>query len=524
MKKIWIFFVICLFLSACAVPVSTPGTDVLGEEISGNDGTERDPLLEDILELFKPEKELSEEEKQRIETFEELKKRGGDRHVLEDTIWSRAEGPGRARRIYFSLYGTYEHYIHGETIARQDFGDCAYYSESEDAYYISEKGELIDTGKIIYIDDYYLVMDFLNTCYAFKIHYDHFIDFPHEIVNESAEAYVGIYRYTKPRLCIAGYGEGTISVFQYAFDAEETAKTEVWELNLSEDCEIKSVVYSVASDTAEITILEKSDYESDSSKYADGFFDFNADGEVSSIVFYEEVWPSEEEKHRHDMTEALIKYGSDESFLDGTKWERNEGQDFGRSLYLDKWGMYKHSVHGETIDREYFGDMAYYSASDNAYYVVDKQKELMDVGKILYADDYYLVMKFLDACYAFYADKDYDVDFPHGIVPESAKKYVGIYQYTKPHLRIVEYGEGIVSVFQCTYGSDEADETKVWELNLAKDCEFKSVVYSVSSETAKETILEKSDYESDSSKYADGFFDFNVDGEVCSVVFYSEVD
>ncbi len=289
MKKIWMFLVMCLFLSACSIQLSTPGKDNLGGA-SGNDISGEESSGNDILGEESSGNDVSEEDSPWKDTLEELKMRDGDPSFLDNTRWSCTIARSYSHSIKFGEMGEFAQHIYTWDDSKR-MGVRGLYCADEMAYYIlDEEDKLIDIGKILYADDHYLVMDFWNLCRAFRRkHDDYTFEYPHNIVPQPAQMYVGIYYYTKPRLRIAGYEDGKISVFQCTYDTEEAAKAKVWELNLSEDCEFKSVVYSVASDTAEVTILEKSAYESASSEYGDGFFDFNSDGEVSSVIFYSEV-------------------------------------------------------------------------------------------------------------------------------------------------------------------------------------------------------------------------------------------
>ncbi len=281
MKKLGIFFVMFLFLSACSVRLSSPEDYVedgnnLKNDVSGeNDVSEKNDILEEI-------------------PIEEIPLRSDSCRFLTWTQW-QGTSLYYSHVLSFGTDGSYKHIMDNETYFDNGINTPYYrYKASENTFYVFDtEKKLVDKGRIIYVDEEYLVIDFLGECFAYFAHDDHDLEHPHDILHESARKYVlgvwGINQVTKPLLHIEGYGEGTISVSQYVYESEEASDAKVWELNLSEDCEFKLVVYAVDSDTAEETLLEKSDYENVSAEYADGFFAFNDDGEVSNVIFYSEI-------------------------------------------------------------------------------------------------------------------------------------------------------------------------------------------------------------------------------------------
>ncbi len=244
--------------------------------------------------------------------------------------------------------------------------------------------------------------------------------------------------------------------------------------------------------------------------------------------------PEEDLPDENDAFEFLSRYSRwvsmEENIICSIGFTPDNGSFFNEETGKNEnYGCYGSTIHetysGVTTDLGLYTPYFRYQASTKTIYLYDGKLECVDKGKIIYADEHYLVIDFVDDCYSYYSRADsVRLEHPHESVPTSAQEYIGISFYTKPRLRIAKYGEGTISVFQCTYDQEEAAKAEVWELKLAKDCEFKSVVYSVGSKTAEETVLEKSDYESVPAEYADGFFDFNDDGEVCSVVFYGEIE
>ncbi len=205
-------------------------------------------------------------------------------------------------------------------------------------------------------------------------------------------------------------------------------------------------------------------------------------------------------------------------FLKGPDWEGKNPSceymiEFSFSTSFDNWIFYPSSFYNCQSASEFR-----YNELKNELYIFNFDGELLDIGNIIYVDDYYFVLTLWGSCYTY---ENVDAELPGSIVSETAQKNVGTDKWTKPRLRISGYGEGTVSVFMCDYDQDES-EAKVWTLNLSEDCAFKSVEYSASSDTVEETVLEKSDYESVPEKYADGFFAFNADGEVISVIFYED--
>ncbi len=162
-----------------------------------------------------------------------------------------------------------------------------------------------------------------------------------------------------------------------------------------------------------------------------------------------------------------------------------------------------------------------YHAADQTVELFDGDGALIETGKILYLDEAYLVIDLWDSVYTYE-----NLDAYRLIPRENALQYTGTGELTKPYLTILDFKDGVLTVTSMDYDGDAADMFELWELPAAEDIKFSTVSVTVVNDT-EETIetgeLTEADYPDIGEYHNGGYFEFNEQGEVTSVVVYGEL-
>ncbi len=156
--------------------------------------------------------------------------------------------------------------------------------------YDSEK-ELVDTGKILFCDDMYLVIDLWSSVYV----YENTAGFLPE-VHAEAKDIIEDDGSTKPYLAVLDYEDKALTLSSYDYDGDAKDEYNVWDLPAADDVEFKSVSVMVKNDVAEtdVKILSSEDIKDIGDFYTCGYVNINSDGLVEEVIFYGEtiVWDS----------------------------------------------------------------------------------------------------------------------------------------------------------------------------------------------------------------------------------------
>ena len=149
-----------------------------------------------------------------------------------------------------------------------------------------ENGNNFETGKILYLDKTYLVIDLWSKILCYEN-----LNAYHSTVYKEAINEVNPEELTHPYLMILGYKDGKLTVSDYNYDGDAKADFKTWELKASENIIFKSV--DVKDDNGKVTVeafeLKEDDIQYVGEYYTIGYFDINRDGEVQSVVFYGEL-------------------------------------------------------------------------------------------------------------------------------------------------------------------------------------------------------------------------------------------
>ncbi len=152
--------------------------------------------------------------------------------------------------------------------------------------------------------------------------------------------------------------------------------------------------------------------------------------------------------------------------------------------------------------------------------LLDGEGETIETGKILYVDEAYLVVELWDALYTYENLNAYQM-----VPRESALAYTETDVITKPCLTILEYTNDMMTVSSMDYDGDVADCFTVWELPVSPDVVFSTVDMTIvnDEESIETSVLTEADFAYVGEYYTTGYFTFNPQGEVVSVVFYGEL-
>ena len=161
-----------------------------------------------------------------------------------------------------------------------------YSSKDRTIFLLDDKKEIIETGKVLYVDDLYLIVDLWGRCYVYE-NLDMECPKPHLCALE----YTKTEEMTKPCLTVLGYENGMLTVSSYDYDGDAASDFEVWTLPVSEDFSCSTVSVTVENDVVSLETAEltESDYAYLGEYYTGGYIEMNRDGEVSNIVFYGEL-------------------------------------------------------------------------------------------------------------------------------------------------------------------------------------------------------------------------------------------
>ena len=146
--------------------------------------------------------------------------------------------------------------------------------------------EIIEKGTILYVDDWYFIVDLWERCYVYE-NTDKERPLPHSCALE----YTQTEEMTKPLLYVLDYEDGMLTVSSHDYDGDAAADFDVWTLPISEDfsCSSVSVTIDQGNESVEVVTLTEDDFEYMGEYYTGGYVEMNRDGEVASIVFYGEL-------------------------------------------------------------------------------------------------------------------------------------------------------------------------------------------------------------------------------------------
>lgn len=160
-----------------------------------------------------------------------------------------------------------------------------------------------------------------------------------------------------------------------------------------------------------------------------------------------------------------------------------------------------------------------YNATKNTISLYS-EGEVYEEGKILFADNTYLIVDMWDRVYV-YENRD-------GYLPEVneiAAEEVGNAEITKPCLTVLGYQNNELTVSSHNYDGDSKKLFKEWKLKASPDIKFKDVSVKVENDipTMEVKTLTQEDRQYIGEYYTGGYLEIDREGIVQSIVFYGEL-
>lgn len=171
----------------------------------------------------------------------------------------------------------------GDSDLSEEFG---YRADDRTILLLDSEGEVMETGKVLYIDEQYLVIDLWDSTYTYEN-----LNAYRPTIRACALEYTGTDELTKPCLTVLGYENDVLTVSAYNYDADAADNYEVWNLPVSENITFTTVSVTVdnGEEWMETGMLSKHDYADVGEFYHTGYLEFNQQGQVVSVVFYGEL-------------------------------------------------------------------------------------------------------------------------------------------------------------------------------------------------------------------------------------------
>lgn len=218
---------------------------------------------------------------------------------------------------------------------------------------------------------------------------------------------------------------------------------------------------------------------------------------------------------------GLIKIkGDDCDFLKNAKWEGNDAQCVNVIRFKQDGGFSNWCYCGSPVGDGDITESFSYHADEKTVRLYDDGGRLVETGKILYADQSYLIIDLWSRVYVY---ENLDAYRPK--VALEAIEPTGVEEMTKPYLTVLDFDGKILKVSSYNYDKDADSDFEVWQLEASEDIQFTSVsvkfengVCSVENHT-----LTQEETETVGDSYTTGFFEIDREGKVKSVVFYGEL-
>ncbi len=161
-----------------------------------------------------------------------------------------------------------------------------YDAKNHSIFLLDSEDNVIETGTIMYADDWYLIVDLWDRCYVYEN-----LDLEHPTPYSDTLKYIGIEEMSKPCLMILGYNDDTLTVSAHNYAHDASSDFETWTLNASQDISFSTVTVTVENGvaTTEASQLTQTDYKHIGENYTYGYVEMNHQGQVTNIIFYGET-------------------------------------------------------------------------------------------------------------------------------------------------------------------------------------------------------------------------------------------
>ena len=175
----------------------------------------------------------------------------------------------------------------GNPVGASDVAESYRYDTKTNALTIIDcDGEQLEKGKIIYVDDHFLILDLWDETVVYE-NTKNPLPEPHEIAAE----YVNLDERTKAQLSVLGFEDGVLTLSAYDYDGDAADNYKKFRLAADDDIEFTTVSVTIKGDdvSVEASTLTEDDYKNIGEFYHGGYVDIDSDGCIKSIVFYGEL-------------------------------------------------------------------------------------------------------------------------------------------------------------------------------------------------------------------------------------------
>lgn len=215
------------------------------------------------------------------------KSKGDDASLLINADWEGNDGSCTNSITFFEDGGFSNSCACGSPVGDGDCVDSFLYNKREKTVALYSEGEIMETAKILFLDDMYLVIDVWGKAYSYQNNDAAYLP----EINEAVKQQTTLEDTIKPCLSVLEFGGEELIVSSYEYDRDSAALFEEWTLKAAEDITFDSISVTIENNETKIDYytLTKEDYQYVGEYYTGGYFYFNDAGEVEHITFYGEL-------------------------------------------------------------------------------------------------------------------------------------------------------------------------------------------------------------------------------------------
>lgn len=210
---------------------------------------------------------------------------GDTNTLLTDAKWEGDDGKC-INNIYFRSDNSFgNHCACGDPLGFSDETELYSYNDSDKTVDLYDcEGELLETGKILYLDETFLIIDIWDSVYTY-VNQNGSVPTIHDSFEQRDTLA------TQPYLYLLDLKDGLLTVSARNYDADAKDNFKLWEFKAAKDISFNSV--TVYDKNGKVTVSDYELTEKDKQHLGDfyncGYFEFNTKGEVSHITFYGEI-------------------------------------------------------------------------------------------------------------------------------------------------------------------------------------------------------------------------------------------
>lgn len=216
----------------------------------------------------------------------ENKPTGDKSTLLTNASWQGNDGECKTKIIFGA-----DNYFSNSCSCNEPIGDAdraqsyTYDKENQTLSIYDSKYEKLESGRVMFLDECYLVVDLWDDVYVYENQNGHKCT-----VYDEVKKYV-LDDFTKPFINVLKFEDGILTVTSHDYDGDTPDLFERWNLIVSDDVSFKEV--SVTDNKGEVNairrVLTEEDYQYIGEYYTAGYFTFNEVGQVTDVVFYGET-------------------------------------------------------------------------------------------------------------------------------------------------------------------------------------------------------------------------------------------